>query len=194
MNKDTWISGITAFLIAAGGALAVVLVGEAPPTMWQVLAAIVLGVVSGAKDVRSLMKLPPLVLIFGLLSFGVMGCVTEKRLEVGGAYAGTAELAARPELFVLDASFDLAYAALDATFKHEKANRALLWKISPNIKRGLDKIRGQAGIVKGDYALARKIYEDNPTPAGLNEMQTALNKLQVLNVAALNVVEKKGNL
>ena len=132
-------------------------------------------------------------LLCGLLSLGGLGCVTPNRLEVGGAYAGTAELAAQPELFVLDASFDLAHAALDATFKHEKANRALLWKISPNIKRGLDKIRKEAGIVKGDYALARKIYEDNPTPAGLNEMQTALNKLQVLNVAALNVVEKKGN-
>lgn len=138
---------------------------------------------------------PPLslLLICGLLSLGVLGCVTEKRLEVGGAYAGTAELAAQPELFVLDASFDLAHAALDATFKHEKANRAVLWKISPNIKRGLDKIRKEAGIVKGDYALARKIYEENPTPAGLHELQTALNKLQVLNVAALNVVEKKGN-
>lgn len=79
MNKDTWISGITAFVIAAGGALAVVLVGEAPPTMWQVLAAIVLGLVSGAKDVRSLMKLPPLVLLLSIgLAFGSGGCAIFK--------------------------------------------------------------------------------------------------------------------
>jgi hypothetical protein len=52
------ISALTAFCIAAGGALGVVLVGGAP-TKWQIVAAIILGVVVAAKDTRSLLKLPP---------------------------------------------------------------------------------------------------------------------------------------
>jgi hypothetical protein len=208
MTTKIWLSAITAGIIAAGGALGVVLVGD-QPTLWQLLAAVVLGLVVAAKDIRSQLQLPPvegdgkpkppsanhfgLWLLCGLLSFGVAGCVTEQRLAPGGAYAATETQAAQPELFVLDASFDLAYAALDATFKHEKAQRAVLWKISPNIKRGLDKIRSEATTVKGDYALARTIYLQSPTPAGLDELQTALNKLQMANVAALNVIEKKGN-
>lgn len=208
MTTQIWLSAITAGIIAAGGALGVVLVGD-QPTLWQLLAAVVLGLVVAAKDIRSQLQLPPvegdgkpkppsanhfgLWVVIGLLGLmGLTGCVTEQRLETGGAYAATATQAAQPELFVLDASFDLAHAALDATFKHEKANRALLWKISPNIKRGLDQIRREAAVVKGDYALARTIYLETPTPAGLAAAQEALNKLQRLNVAALNVIEKKG--
>ncbi len=59
MNKtEVLISAITAFTISAGGALGVVFVGG-QPTMWQVLAAVVLGLVVAAKDLRSLYKLPP---------------------------------------------------------------------------------------------------------------------------------------
>lgn len=52
------ISAFTAFTIAAGGALGVVLVGG-QPTKWQIVAAAVLGLVVAAKDTRSLLKLPP---------------------------------------------------------------------------------------------------------------------------------------
>ena len=80
MNKEAWISAITAFLISAGGAIGVVLVGDTP-TVWQVLAAIVLGLVTAAKDVRSLFKLPPVDkvgvwLICGLLGFALVTSTT----------------------------------------------------------------------------------------------------------------------
>lgn len=52
------ISAATAFVISAGGAIGVVLVGGAP-TKWQIVAACVLGLVVAAKDTRSLLKLPP---------------------------------------------------------------------------------------------------------------------------------------
>lgn len=52
------ISALTAFCIAAGGALGVVLVGGAP-TQPQIYAAVILGIVVAAKDTRSLLKLPP---------------------------------------------------------------------------------------------------------------------------------------
>jgi uncharacterized protein YneF (UPF0154 family) len=59
MNKTIIIvSAGTAFIIAAGGAMGVVLAGGSP-TKWQVVAAIVLGLFVAAKDTRSLLKLPP---------------------------------------------------------------------------------------------------------------------------------------
>jgi len=53
------VSFFTAFVIAAGGALGVVIVGG-KPSPWQVVAAVTLGLVVAAKDTRSLLKLPPL--------------------------------------------------------------------------------------------------------------------------------------
>ena len=59
MNTVTiLISAITAFIIAAGGAIGVAIVGG-PLTKWQVVAAVVLGLGVAAKDTRSLLKLPP---------------------------------------------------------------------------------------------------------------------------------------
>jgi len=58
MNNVVFINAFTAFIIAAGGALGVVFVGG-KPTGWQVVAAIVTGLVVAAKDTRSLAKLPP---------------------------------------------------------------------------------------------------------------------------------------
>ena len=52
------VSAVTAFTISAGGALGVVLVGG-QPTRWQIVAAIILGLVVAAKDTRSLLQLPP---------------------------------------------------------------------------------------------------------------------------------------
>ncbi len=52
------LSFATAFLITAGGALGIAAIaGE--PTKWQIISALVLGLIAGAKDVRSLLKLPP---------------------------------------------------------------------------------------------------------------------------------------
>lgn len=47
----------TAFIISAGTALGVVFVGG-QPTKWQIIAAIVAGLVVAAKDTRSLLKMP----------------------------------------------------------------------------------------------------------------------------------------
>jgi len=59
MNKAiVIISFFTAFLIAAGGALGIAAIGG-EPSKWQIIAAVVLGLITGAKDVRSLLKLPP---------------------------------------------------------------------------------------------------------------------------------------
>jgi hypothetical protein len=51
-------NAVTAFTISSGTALGVVLVGG-KPTAWQVVAAVVAGLVVAAKDTRSLLKLPP---------------------------------------------------------------------------------------------------------------------------------------
>lgn len=59
MNKGlVTLSFATAFLITAGGALGIAAIGG-EPTKWQIISSIGLGLVSGAKDVRSLLKLPP---------------------------------------------------------------------------------------------------------------------------------------
>lgn len=59
MNKAlVIISAVTAFVIAFGGALVVVMVGG-KPTIWQVGVALLLGLGVAAKDTRSLLKLPP---------------------------------------------------------------------------------------------------------------------------------------
>lgn len=204
MNAKIWVSAVTAGVIAMGGALGVVLVGD-KPTLWQFLAALVLGIVVAAKDIRSQLQLPPvegdavkpptrlpLILLVGLM--GLMGLLAgcaplNDRVEAGGAYhAGDV---VHGELYVVDASFDLAHAGLDGVFKYEQANRQLLWNISPNIKRSLDKIRLEARVAKRDYAVAREAYLKQPA-IGLGELNAALFKLQSANVAALTVIEGKG--
>ena len=191
MNNEKLISFGTAFLIAGGGAMLTALVGDAAPTKWQALTAVIFGLVAGAKDVRSLMKLPPLVVLLACVWL-TSGCVTSKRLEAGGAYAQSATQSAMPELFLTDSTFDVAYAALDVPFKTERANRQLFWAISPNIKHGLDKIRTQANQVNRDYARAREVYLANPVPGNLAPMQEAIAKLNSFNTAALVVIQTKG--
>ena len=62
MNTITIIiSAITAFVITAGGALAIAFlaVHGAMPDLPVWISAVVLGFVAAAKDTRSLLKLPP---------------------------------------------------------------------------------------------------------------------------------------
>lgn len=119
-----------------------------------------------------------------------LGCA-ETRLATGGAYSQSEVSKAQPELFALDASFDVAYAALDTVFKYEKQNRIALWRISPNIKRGLDKLRKESNIVATDYAIARTVYLTNQVE-GLSGMQSSLNKLQAAGASAVVVIQNKG--
>ena len=120
------------------------------------------------------------------------GCVSSNRLESGGPYAATATAPAMPELFAADSTFDLAYSALDATFRYEKANRLALWAISPNIKHNLDYMRIESQRIVADYALARHAYLAAPTAGTLGSLQTVLNKLLAANQAALAVIATKG--
>ena len=57
-NMTVIVNAVTAFIIASGTALGVVLIGGTP-TKWQIVGAIVAGLVVAAKDTRSLLKLPP---------------------------------------------------------------------------------------------------------------------------------------
>jgi len=138
------------------------------------------------------MKTIRISLILLVLCLIGQGCVTNTRLEPGGAYSQSATAAAMPELFVMDSSFDLAYSALDTTFKFERNNRTMLWAISPNIKHTLDKLRVEASRVKLDYAIARQAYLANSIQTNLDALTTALTKLQAINIAALTVIQTKG--
>lgn len=126
-----------------------------------------------------------LVQIVGL-AFLVIGLYTgcANTLEVGGAYAPTAAVKADAAFYQVDMAFDLAYTTLNAAFEYERENRTALWKVSPKIKHALDEIRPKAVDAKRRYALARKAYEKNPTPAGLNDLQTTLSTVQRLGSAA----------
>lgn len=94
----TLINFILAFIVGAGSALGVVIIGG-EPTKWQIVGAIVAGLVIAAKDTRSFLKLPPIdptkaavFIIFGLLSgllvLGLVGCRTASNpsgvVSVGG--------------------------------------------------------------------------------------------------------------
>jgi hypothetical protein len=126
------------------------------------------------------------------------GCGTEK-LEPGGAYApavtnvdGTVTATAQPDIafFTIDASYELAYNAIETAFSFERNNRALLWKLSPEIKHGLDAIRPTASQVKLKYARARAAYIANPIPAGLDTLNQVLSEVQALSNAATAALPK----
>jgi hypothetical protein len=92
--------------------------------------------------------------------------------------------------YTVDATYDLAYSTLDAAFKFERDNRALLWKASPTIKHTLDAVRPQAVQVNAEYLTARAAYIANPIPAGLSTLQSILAKVQQLSVTATAALPK----
>lgn len=126
-----------------------------------------------------------------IASLLISGCAlfSGKKFEAGGAYAGTESVAAMPDLYLVDASFDAAYSALKAVFDYERENRATLWKLNPNIKRELDKLRDDVWKVTVDYARARTAYIANPVPANLDAAKTAAAKLGQYNAVALTVIK-----
>lgn len=139
-----------------------------------------------------------LIAVLGLAASLLIGC--KHTLQPGGAYApitvttNTAGVVvtnatALPDLtfYEVDAAFSMAYAALDGVFTWERDNRAVLWSISPQIKKTLDGIRPTAAQIVKDYAVARAAYKANPTPAGLATLQTILAKAQQLQAAAAAV-------
>lgn len=120
------------------------------------------------------------------------GC-SSTRLESGGAYAptdtnGAATVAADLEFYQVDLAYKVAWQSIDTAFVFEKQNRVALWKLSPYIKRALDSIRPQAVEADRLYHVARAAYEANPTPDGLNMLQSVLDKAQQLAATATAVL------
>lgn len=133
-----------------------------------------------------------LLAIVAILAIG--GCAgSNNRLQPGGVYApvttnevGQVIATTQPDyaFFVIDSTFELAVSSIDTAFRIERDNRALLWKISPEIKHTLDGIRPQASAAKKRYAQARKVYKASPVPANLDVLRTALLKIQRLTATA----------
>ena len=90
----------------------------------------------------------------------------------------------------MDSAFDSAVSALDAAFTFERVNRAMLWKVSPDIKHALDRVRPQAVQVKVDYAKARAAYMANPLAANLTALQQVLGRAQ--QIAAIGTAVLPG--
>ena len=117
------------------------------------------------------------------------GCQT--KLASGGAYAPTAaDGTAAPDLvfYQTDSAFDLVHAVFDFAFKAERENRAYLWKLSPNIKHTLDKLRPDALKVVADYTIAREAYQANPSPPGLSTLQGLLARAKQISAAVSAVL------
>ena len=132
-----------------------------------------------------------------LLAISLLGSGCKATLEPGGAYhsGSTNAVHTRVDMafFVTDSAYDLAYSAIDAAFKFEKDNRALLWGRTKLIKRELDKLRPQAVEINRKYLAARAVYIASPTQAGLTDLQAILAEIQKLANAATAVLPSKTN-
>jgi hypothetical protein len=126
-------------------------------------------------------------LLILLCSLALVGCKTT--LESGGPYAHAGQQADMA-FYAVDGAFDLAFSTIDAAFKFEKQNRAELWKLSPDIKHTLDKIRPEASKIVRQYLTARDAYKKHPTPAGLTDLQFTLATIQRLAASALATIPK----
>lgn len=134
-----------------------------------------------------------------LATFYLCGC--KATLQPGGAYAPVVVLTnsagvvvtntvvtADMGFYLSDSTFVLAESALDTVFRFERDNRTALWRVSPNIKHTLDKIRPDAVQAVMAYKSARSAYRANPTPGGLDLLQTILSKVQAVSTAAAAAV------
>jgi hypothetical protein len=95
-------------------------------------------------------------------------------------------------LLIADNLYKVAFTSLDLLFNIERDNRAALWALNPNIKRGLDKVRDDAWEINKQWAEARVLYKANPTPEGLTKLQTILAKIQQLIPVAQSALANKG--
>ena len=125
---------------------------------------------------------PPLWIFAALvLPIALTACKTP-RLEPGGAYAPTNSVGqvvySDTGLMLSDASYKLAYETVGAVFKFERDNRIAIWKLSPVVKSELDNLRPQVVDIDRRWAMARKTYRSNPTPAGLTAVQSILSEIQ----------------
>lgn len=132
-------------------------------------------------------------LFIGLAAISVslfLGC-GKATLESGGAYApantNVVDTAVAVSFYNTDLSYKVAWSAINTVFEFERNNRALLWNLSPNIKKTLDEIRPQAVAANAKYLAARQAYLDTPDQPGLDILHTILADLQKL-VASVQVV------
>lgn len=121
---------------------------------------------------------------------------TSNKLQPGGAYAPTnTVVAVAPDIgfYTVESSFLLAESVVQTAFKFERDNRDMLWKISPDIKHTLDKIRPVSVEAIQRYAAARAVYKANPIPANLSTMQELLQKMQQLAASAQAAIKINTN-
>lgn len=136
------------------------------------------------RTIRLRSYLPLLLLT---LSLAVLPACKSPNLAAGGGYApvttnsvGEVVPASAPDkaLYLADASYKLAYDTMAGAFKFERDNREEILKISPEVKKALDNLRPNVVEVERRWALARKAYRQNPTPAGLSTIQSILAEIQ----------------
>lgn len=211
MNKESILGIVRHVLTFGGGAVAAKGYGDSAD-MEQIVGAVltIIGVVWSIVDKRGRASTPTptagKVALFGLAGLVagalVMAGCQSARLEPGGAYAplpttnvvtGVVTPANAPDMafYATDAAYSLAYASLDGAFTFEKANRAALWSISPNIKHTLDQVRPQAWAINVQYHKARAAYLAVPVPANLTVLQQTLAKAQQLLAAVSAVMPKQ---
>jgi len=82
-------------------------------------------------------------------------------------------------------AYKTAYDLVDGAFKFEMDNRVQLQSCRHPSKRNWTKIRPVAWDIDQRWALARKSYVSNPTPAGLTALQTIFADLQKLVAVAV---------
>lgn len=119
--------------------------------------------------------------------FAITGCKTPS-LEKGGAYAPTNALGqviySDLGLALADASYKFAYETALMPLRFERENRAQIAMLSPTIgaqvKTALDEVREEVWKIDQRWALARKAYKANPTPAGLSTIQAILSEIERL--------------
>jgi hypothetical protein len=131
-------------------------------------------------------------------TFGILSGCKSPSLEAGGPYTYTQTnhvgtnvvitAVSDLQLYQADVSFQTAYKAAIAVCNFELQNRDYLWKISPNIKHTIDKIRPQIWRAQVDYTTARTAYIANPTPAGLSGVDAVVAKIQQLLVATTSAI------
>lgn len=185
MNWTIILSGLTAFIITAGGAVGIVAASgnTLNKTVWTLSA--ILGVVAVAKDIRSLLKLPPVDtappritkipcwLLIGLLSIAVPASFT------GCAWFQPTTVAFGSDAIVVGAeqSAKLAVAYTGEFLKWEWTNRAF---VTPEITKLADKVREE---FPKDYKALReatKAFKLNRSPENKATLDTASAVLNAL--------------
>lgn len=125
------------------------------------------------------------------LAFVTPGCKTST-LEPGGAYSPTNAVGEVVHndigLAMSDASYKFAYESALTVFQFEKDNRAALWAVSPEIKHTLDKARPVVVDINVRWAVARRSYRQNPTPASADALTAIVSEMQRLLPAVQSAI------